>query len=244
MSDVVRAVARVLAAAGTFSVVTGRSWDGAEALVTTGARHVIAPGPSTRLSVAEGFALGGHRAVALMDSVPEGPPPDAGTLAFTTSASCAAQALVGGWTVVQPWTGDDVEPLLGAAQSHPALVLLAGEAELADSDPPTARRSRLWIDGDLATLVASGTAVPAMVRLASRLQQRGVDVAAVEIALLDAPAQGPLIGGQAMLVGGPDTAVAFRGERWPDEPVHAVELANRGEADLIGAVLALVSVRR
>lgn len=225
-------------------MVTGRSWEGAEALVQTGARHVIVPGPSTRLSVAEGFGLGGHRAVALIDSVPKGPPPEPGTLAFTTSASCAAQALLGGWTVVQPWNGDDVEPLLGAAQSHPALILLAGEAELVDSDPPTARRSRLWLDGDLATLVASGTAVPAMVRLASRLQQRGVDVAAVEIALLDAPAQAPLIAGKAMLIGGQDTAVAFRGERWPDEPVHAVPLVDHAEADLIGAVLSRVSVRR
>ena len=244
MSRIAQAVAEVLGAAGPFAVVTGRGWDGAQPLVDAGATHVVAPGPSTRLAVAAGFALGGQRAYAVIDAVAPGQVPPAPLVALTTSAACAAQALSTGWTVVQPWAAADVEPLLAAAADRPALVLLAGDTDLDDDDPPSARRSRLWIDGELGTLIGSGTAVPTMVRLASRLQQRGVDIAALEIALLDAPAQVPLVGGAALLVGGRDSLGPFRAERWPDLPTHAVELDGRGEADLIGAVLALVSVAR
>ena len=239
-----QAVAGALGAGGPFAVVTGRQWDGAQTVVDAGAIHVVAPGPGTRLAVAAGFPMGGHRAYAVIDGLTEGPAPTVPTLALTTSAACAAQALTAGWTVVQPWSPEDVEPLLTAAADRAALVLLAGDAQLADDDPPSARRSRLWVDGELATLVGSGTAVPTMVRLATRLQQRGVDIAALEIALLDSPAQAPLVGGGALLVGGPDTVGAFRAERWPDLPTHDVQLHGLAEADLIGAVLARVSAGR
>ena len=244
MSGVAQAVASALGSTGAYGVVTGRQWDGAQPVVEAGAVHVVAPGPSTRLAVAAGFPLGGRRAYAVIDAVPEGWVPDGPTVALTTSPSCARQALAAGWTVVQPWSAADVEPLLAAAADRPALVLLGGEAEIDDDDPPSARRSRLWIDGELATLVGSGTAVPTMVRLASRLQQRGVDIAALEIALLDTPAQGPLVGGAALLVAGRDTVGALRAERWPDLEVHAVQLDGRSEPDLIGGVLALVSAAR
>lgn len=244
MSEVAQAVAGALGAGGPFAVVTGREWDGAQPVVDAGDLHVVAPGPRTRLAVAAGFPMGGHRAFAVIDAVSAGAAPAAPTLALTTSAACAAQALSVGWTIVQPWAAADVEPLLSAAADRPAVVLLDGDAEVDDDDPPSARRSRLWVDGELGTLVGSGTAVPTMVRLATRLQQRGVDIAAIEIALLDTPAQAPLVGGGALLVAGRDTVGAFRAERWPDLPTHAVALEGLAEADLIGAVLALVSAGR
>lgn len=244
MSEVAQAVAGALGATGSFAVVTGRQWDGAQALIDAGAIHVVAPGPSTRLAVAAGLLMGGHRAYAVIDAVAEGPAPTAPAVALTTSAACATQALSAGWTIVQPWEPTDVEPLLAAAADRPAVILLGGDADLDDDDPPSARRSRLWVDGEMGTLVGSGTAVPTMVRLATRLQQRGVDIAALEIALLDAPAQAPLVGGGALLVAGPDTVGPLRAERWPDLPTHAVQLHGLAEADLIGAVLALVSAGR
>lgn len=239
MSDVVAAAAEVLSASGRFALVTGRHWDGAEPLAEAAAEHVVAPGPTTRLAIATGVGLGGHRAVTLVDEVPPGPPPDADTLAFTTSAVAGVQALHAGWTVVQPWSSDDVAPLIDAAPG-PALVLLGAQADATDVDPPLPRRTRLWIDGDMATLVGSGTAVPTMIALAQRLQQRGVDIAAVEVAILNSPAQEALVGGTSILVAGRDTAGAFRGEHWPDHPVNPVAVAGQLRADLIGAVLAVI----
>src|SRR5688572_8245799 len=114
MSEIAQAVADVLAAGGPFGVVTGRQWDGVQPLVDAGAVHVVAPGPSTRLAVASGFPLGGHRAYAVIDAVAPGEVPSGPAVALTTSAACATQALSAGWTVVQPWSASDVEPLLAA----------------------------------------------------------------------------------------------------------------------------------
>ena len=239
MVDIVAAAADSLLTAGRYAVVTGKQWSGAEALVDAASAHVVAPGPTTRLAVATGVGLGGHRAVAVVEEVPAGAPPDHKTLAFTTSPAAGVQALQAGWTLVQPWSGDDVAPLIDAAP-QPALVLLAPDAGSTDVDPPLPRRTRLWIDGDMATLVGSGAAVPTMISLAQRLQQRGVDIAAVEVAILTSPAQEPLVGGTSILVAGRDTAMAFRGERWPEHPVSSVAIAGLQEADLIGAVLAVI----
>ena len=239
MADVATAAADSLLAAGRYAVVTGKQWAGAEELVDAAAAHVVAPGPTTRLAVATGVGLGGHRAVAVVDEVPPGAPPDTKTLAFTTSHGASVQALHAGWTLVQPWSGDDVAALIEAAP-QPALVLLGQEAGTTEVDPPLPRRTRLWIEGDMATLVGSGAAVPTMISLARRLQQRGVDIAAVEVALLTTPAQEPLVGGTSILVAGRDTALAFRGEHWPDYPVNSVPIAGLQEADLIGAVLAVI----
>lgn len=239
MADVAAAAADSLVTGGRFAVVTGRQWTGAQALVDAASAHVVAPGPTTRLAVATGVGLGGHRAVAIVDEIPAGAPPDSQTLAFTTSPAAGVEALHNGWTLVQPWSGDDVAPLIDAAP-QPALVLLAPDAGRTDVDPPLPRRTRLWIEGDMATLVGSGAAVPTMISLARRLQQRGVDIAAVEVAILTSPAQEPLVGGTSILVAGRDTALAFRGEHWPDHPVNSVAIAGQQEADLIGAVLAVI----
>ena len=239
MVDVAHAAAAALTAGGRFAAVTGRAWDGAGPIVDAAAAHVVSPGPTTRLAVAAGVGLGGHRGIAVLDDVPAGPPPDPATLAFTTSAGAATSALAHGWTVVQPWSGDDVEPLIDAA-TQPALVLLTAGSDIPVGDPPSPRRTRLWLDGDMATLVASGSAVPTMIALAQRLQQRGVDIAAVEVAILTTPAQNAMVGGASVLVAGIDTATAFRGENWPRVPTTAVPVGGRDEADLIGAVLAAI----
>lgn len=243
MHDVVQAAAQALRNAGNYAVVTGRNWNAAAPLVDAAAAHVVAPGPTTRLAVATGVGLGGHRAVAVIDEVAADTPPDPKTLAFTTSAEAGVQALQHGWTVIQPWSGDDVAALIDAAP-QPALVVLAEVEGSVDVEAPQARRTRLWLDGDMATLVGSGAAVPTMVALAQRLQQRGVDIAAVEVAILTSPAQDALVGGMSLLVAGPETAIAFRGENWPDHQVNTVTVGGRTQADLLGAVLAVIPARR
>lgn len=239
MSDIADAAAAALGADGPFAVVTGRDASPVAPLVHDAAVHVISPGPTTRLSVAAGVSLGGHRAVTLLDDPPQELPPDARMLAFTASPACAGAALELGWSVVQPWRGDDVAELLEAA-AHPALVLLAERGPEVDSEPPPPRRARQWHFGTMATLVASGAAVSAMVRLAQRLETRGVEVAAVEVAVLSTPEHLPLIGADAIVVGGGDLAPTVLQGRWPETRVQALSLADNADADLVGAVLALV----
>lgn len=242
MSELAEATATVLADRGRFTAVTGRGWEGVEAVVDAAALHVVAPGPTTRLAVARGIAWGGHRSVTLLDTYPAGVRPRSDALALTTSAACAADALRAGWSVVQPWAGSDVPALLDAASS-PTLVLLRGTPSTPLPDPPDARRARLWVDGDVATLVGSGAAVGTMLQLANRLRARGVDVAAVEVAILTSPAQASLVGGTTLLVAGRDTSASYRGSAWPDHPVTPVTLDGSEEADLIGMVLSGVSAR-
>lgn len=239
MREIAAALAQALAEQGDFALVTGRQADDVSPLVEAASYAVVAPGPTTRLSVAAGMRLGGSRVVALLDDFPEGATPDEAVISVTTLPGCAAAALTAGWTVVQPWSAADVAPLLEAADV-PTMVFLCDETDLDFDDPPAARRTRLWLDGDLATLVASGPAVPAAVRLAERLQDRGVDIAAVEVAVLNSPGQAAMVGGRALLVAGRDTVSAFRGLTWPEVPTTAVALDGKEEADLIGAVLAVV----
>lgn len=242
MTELDEAAAAALRGGGRFAVVTGRSWTGATAVVDAAALHVVAPGPTTRLGVAAGVALGGHRCVSLLDDFPPGAAPAPDAVAVTTSVACATDALQAGWTVVQPWAGEDLDALLGAAP-RPALVLLRSTDSVALEDPPAPRRSRLWFDGDVATLVGSGAGVGAMVQLAQRLRARGVETAAVEVATLTSPAQAPLVGGNTLLVAGRNTSALFRSETWPDSPGTPLALEGAEEADLIGMVLSAVSVR-
>lgn len=242
MSELADAAAVALRDRGRFTAVTGRRWDGAQAVVEAASLHVVAPGPTTRLDVARGVVWGGHRSVTLLDTYPAGVRPGPEALALTTSAACAADALRAGWAVVQPWAGDDVAALLDAAPS-PAIVLLRETPSRPLPDPPEARRSRLWVDGDVATLIGSGAAVGVMLNLTDRLRDRGVDVAAVEVAIVTAPAQMPLIGGTTLLVAGRDTSAAYRGSGWPDGAVAALPLDGAEEADLVGMVLSGASAR-
>lgn len=242
MTDVAAAAAATLRGWGRYATVTGPQWDGAQPLVDAAAAHVVAPGPTTRLTVAAGVALGGHRAAVVLDTLPPIPPLEP-VLAFTTSAACATDALDAGWSVIQAYAPDDVDALLvGAGTATSAIVLLGDAAPEVAVEAPAARRTRQWFDGDMATLVAAGAAVPVMVHLAQRLHARGVDVAAVEVAVLTDPQQRDLVGGGAVLVAGPGTAGVFRNERWPPGRVEAVALAGAEEADLVGAVLSHVRV--
>jgi hypothetical protein len=242
MSALAQAAATVLAADGRFATVTGRTWNAVGPLVDEAALHVVAPGPTTRFGVTAGLTLGGYRSVTVVDEYPAGLDAAPDALAFTTSITCATDALAAGWSVVQPATEVDVGPLLEAA-SGPALVLLRDEPAPALADPPDPRRTRLWFDGDMATLIGAGAAVAPMLGLAERLRARGVEAAAVEVAILSSPAQAPLIGGGALLVAGRDTSAAFRNATWPDTPVTAVALQGTEEADLIGTVLSVLSAR-
>lgn len=242
MSELDQAAAAALAGGGRFAVVTGRTWDGADAVVAAGSLHVVSPGPTTRLAVTAGVMLGGRRCVALLEEHTPGPPPGPDAVALTTSEACAGDALRSGWTVVQPWAGQDVAALLDGAP-RPVLVLLRSQPSTPITDPPDPRRSRLWFDGDAATLVGSGAAVGPMVHLAQRLRSRGIDTAAVEVATLTSPAQSALVGGSTLLVAGRNTSALFRAEAWPDERVTPLPLEGAEEADLIGMVLSLVSAR-
>ena len=239
MLETAAGLADALAADGRYSLVTGRALDGLTPLVDAASLHVVAPGPTTRLTVADGMRLGGHRVVAVLDDLAPGPAPASDVLAVTTSGPCAADALSAGWLILQPWAPTDVAPLLAAA-TGPRLMLIGDSPALVFADPPDPRRTRLWLDGDMATLVASGAAVPTAVRLAERLQARGIDIAAVEVAVLSDPGQAPLVAGNSLLIAGRDTAQAFRGSNWPEVPVASVSLDGMEEADLIGAVLAVV----
>jgi hypothetical protein len=240
MRDTTAALAELLQARGRFAVVSGRQSPGLAPLIDAASVAVVAPGPSTRLQVAEGLGLGGHHVITVLDELPPGVKPDPSALSVTTNAACARDALQVGWSVVQPWAAADVAPLLESADGSPTMVLLGEEPTLEFEDPPAPRRTRLWIDGDLATIVASGAAVPTSVRLAERLQDRGVDIAAVEVGVLTSPDQVPLVAGSGLLVAGRDTVAALRAPAWPDVRTIPVWLDGKEEADLIGAILAVV----
>ena len=243
MSEFDEAAAAAIGVPGRFAAVTGRTWRGAEAVVDAAALHVVAPGPTTRIGVAAGMALGGHRCVTLIDDYAVGVLAVADAVAVTTAQNCAADALRAGWSVVQPWAGADLAALLDTAP-RPAMVLLRSDASTPIGDPPEPRRSRLWFEGDAATLIGSGPAVGPMVHLAERLHARGVDAAVVEVATLTSPAQAALVGGTTLLVAGRHTSARFRAEAWPDDHVTALPLDGAEEADLIGMVLSVVSARR
>ena len=238
MTAFAAAAAAVLSGEHAYVVVTGRSWNAAEPLVAAAAAHVVAPGGATRLTVAAGVALGNHRAVTVVDELPRGRT-DERTLAFTASVACAQTALASGWNVVQPWTTQDVQPLLELA-ARPALMVLSGHTPEQLPDAPLPAVTRAWQLGDLATIAASGPAVGAMVRLADRLTARGVEVTAIEISVLSNPGYAPLLGGRSLLVGGTPAAAFLRRGEWPDHGIVAVPLEDAEEADLVGTVLSHV----
>ena len=239
MTDVATAAASGLAGAGPFVLVSGRPTTGIGPLVAAAQRHVIAPGPTTRLTIADGIELGGHRAVAVVDegcAFADGH----GDVAFTESPAAARQALDDGWSVVQPWRAADLAALLDDAP-RPSLVLLADVSDAAEppGESPPAARLRLWREGDLGTLAAGGAAVGALVRIGDRLHARGVPVNLVELATLTDPRLGALVGGDALYVGGPDAADILGDGGWP-EPMERVPVDGVDDADLVGLVLAQI----
>lgn len=242
MADVAAAAARALRAGGDYVLVTGRPTAALTSLIDAAQRHAVSAGPMTRLSVAAGVQLGGHRAVAVVDA---GCAFDAehGALAFTQSPAAARTALRAGWAIVQPSMGDDVATLFDLAP-RPTLVLLADAGEepavLPPDAPPLAPRGlRTWQAGELATLVAAGAAVEALVRIAARLEARGVPVTAIEVAVLGSNELVPLIGGDALFVGGAAAAGALGEGAW-DASLHRVEVVGVDDADLMGGVLSHV----
>ena len=235
------AVAAALREGGDYVVVTGRSWSGLEDVVRAAALHVPSPGPSTRLAVARGIALGGRRAVVVVD---EGTALDAPlpAPAITTSRQAALVALRAGWSVVQPAAATDVAPLLEQV-AGPILVLVgSATGDLpADQLVPAPAPVRQWREGPLATLAASGRGIAATLYLGDRLLARGVEVNLVELAVLTRAEHGALVGGDVVLVGLPDDADRLRQDRPPARPMFAAAL-DQPDADLIGDVLAHVRV--
>ena len=240
MTGIAAAAGAAFSSAGRFVAVTGRDWQDLAALVDAAAAHVVAPGPTTRLSIGEGVVLGGHRAVVVADVAR--PWPVSSELAVVTQQpAAAAAALRAGWSVVQPAAARDVADLLATAPS-PSVVLLGDHEGYPDADGVApARPVRQWHQGDLATLVGSGAALAPMLHLADRLHARGVDVTVVEAAALTTRAHAPLVGGEAIAVGSAAVATSLRQGRWPDAPMHVITLRGMDDAELIGAVLARVS---
>lgn len=241
MADVAAAAADALRAGGAYVLVTGRPTAALTPLIDAAQRHAVSAGPATRLSVAAGVQLGGHRAVAVVDAGCLFDTEHA-ELAFTESRAAALIALRAGWAIVQPSTGDDVATLLDLAP-RPTLVLLAEAADTAafppDAPPLSPRGLRTWQTGELATLVAAGAAVAALVRIAARLEARGVPVTAVEVAVLGSAQLGPLIGGDALFVGGAAAADGLDEGAW-DATLQRVDVAGVDDADLMGGVLSRV----
>jgi hypothetical protein len=239
MSDMATATAAALRDLGAYVLVTGRPTPALEPLIAGARRHVVSSGPGTRLAVAAGIALGGHVATAVIDdgcAFADGH----ADVAITASPAAAAQALRSGWAVVQPSSGTDVAALLRSAP-RPAVVLLPAEepdaqAGSAGSDSPPSRGLRVWQDGELATLVASGAAVGPMVRISSRLEARGVSVTAVEVAVLAGSGHAALLGGDALHVGPPGSGDEVVRGTWP-RALARVPVAGAEDADLIGLVL-------
>ena len=242
MSDVATATAAAVRERGPYVVVTGRPTPGVASLVAAAQRHVVSAGPTTRLAVAAGVALGGHRCVAVVES---GCAFGAGhgTLAVTESRTAAREALRSGWSVVQPWRGPDVAPLLRVAPV-PCVILLprATEGREAAPEGPAAGDLRVWREGPLATVVASGAAVGPLLDTSARLAARGVSVTALEVAVLTSPDHAPLIGGDAMYVGGPDAGDDVARGAWP-RPLQRVATAGVAGADLVGSVLSHIGTR-
>ena len=236
MADLDDAVTTALTGAGPFVLVTGRAWSGLEALADAAVHQVVVPTGGTALAVADGLRLGGRRAVTALDTAPAREPRP-GEIVVTTSLTAAVGALSAGWRVAQPAFCDDVEQLLSRAD----LLLLTESAAApgAEPDPPPLSRLRVWEDGAMAALVSSGAGVDGMRRLAQRLAARGVEVSAIELAVLDQPAHAPLVGGRRLGIAGAAVAAELRRGEWSDATTF-LDVAGSDEAELVGAVLARV----
>ena len=239
MADLAGAAAAALATGGRFLAILGRDAGGLTALRDAATAAITAPGPGTRLGIAAGVMAGGHRPVVVLDAAVPPAPQAPDILAVTQDAGVAAEAVRVGWTVLQPWAEADVAPLLAGAPL-PALAFLASHDDVPPPDMPAARPVREWERGDLATLASSGPGVSAMLELGNRLRARGVDVGMLEIAALGRPELEPLAGGRAVLVAGRGSAAAWRRGDWPAGRVDAVTIEGEVDADLVGAVMALV----
>lgn len=235
MADVAAAAAAALASGGAYVLVGGRSWSGLESVAENASATVTVAAELSRLSVGAGVRLGGRRAVVALDAGPVAPPVP-GELALTTSTECAAAALQHGWTVAQPTAASDVAQVWERAQL--LLVSRDGVDDSPDALRP-AQRARTWHDGGMAVLVASGAATATLRRLAARLSTRGIEVTALELPLLDAPAHAPLLGGTRLGIGGPETAGPLRDGRWADG-IELLDADEPDEASLVGEVLARV----
>ncbi|MPZ74717.1 MAG: hypothetical protein GEU74_16140 [Nitriliruptorales bacterium] len=241
MAEIVAAAAAVLADQGRFVAVTGRDAGRLSPVRDAAVLGVVAPGPTTRLGIAAGVIAGGHRPVVIGDA-PLPPVSDAPEiLAISDDAALSRQALQAGWTVIQPWSGNDVAPLLSRSRL-PALLFLGSHPDETPEGIRPAHPMREWERGELATLVASGPAVGAMLELCHRLRSRGVDIGMLEMATLTRPEMAPLVGGTAVLVSGRGSGAAWRGGGWPNGRVETVPLAGGVDAELMGAVMALVPV--
>lgn len=238
MAELATALGEALGDDGPFVLVTGRSTAGLQPLSDAAGIHLVAPGPSTRLTVGQGAMRAGRPAVVALDR-PERPPPGDVPLAVTTEPACAAAALQCGWTVIQPYAPSDMGRLLEVG-AGPQCVLLHDRDAAAELDPPRTASRRQWVRGDLATIAASGAAVGAAVELVQRLRTRGVGVSLVEIAVLDDIRQELLVGGTTLVVCGPEAADPLRRGQWPLITMEAVSVQGVDAADLVGAVLARV----
>lgn len=236
MTDVATAAAAALSDSGAYVLVSGRATDGIAPLIAAAQRHVVAPGPTTRLAIAAGVDLGGHRAVAVVDDgcAFAGGHGDVGV---TESPAAARQALRGGWSVVQPWRAADLADLVNDAP-RPSLVLLADASAAPEppADAPPAARVRVWREGALGTIAAGGAAVGALVRIGERLHARGVAVNVVEVATLTDPRLEALVGGDALYVGAADAMANLAVGEWP-HPMDRVAVEGAEDADLVGLVL-------
>lgn len=242
MPDLATAAASALAEQGRFVAVTGRHAGQLAPIAEASLRTVVAPGPGTRLPIAAGVIAGGHRPVIVVDAPLPAVADAPDVLTVTEDPAVAAQAVRAGWQVAQPWARADVAPLL-ARVTLPSLLFLGSAAAApghAGDDVLSARPVREWERGELATLAASGPAVGAMLELGARLRSRGVDIAMLEIALLTRPEMEPLAGGGAVVVAGRGAVHAWRRGEWPTGRVDAVSLEGGVDADLVGAVMALV----
>lgn len=242
MTEPAAAAAAALHDAGPYVLITGRTTPGPDPLIAQAQRHVVSPGPATRLTVAAGVALGGRRGVAVVDpGCAFGGDHDG--LALTQSPVAAREALRSGWSIVQPWAAADVAGLLEQAP-RPTLVLLASDgagvqAPPDSSDLPPPRALRVWREGELATLVAAGTAVGPLVRIGQRLHARGVPVTVLEVAVLASGQLAPLVGGDALYVGGPDAGDEVARGGWPAS-MERVPLGDAPDADVVGLVLSCI----
>jgi hypothetical protein len=156
-------------------------------------RWVVAPGPTTRLSVAAGITMVGRTVVAEC-----GEPADAryapwdacgSLIALTSSIEVATAAWEAGVSVLTPgWPADVAPMLLAAVGSGPLCLYLHGH-EVPDGpplalDPPLPHADRFVTHGQGDRVAASGHLVVPLLEAAWYLARRGRPITTIQLLCL------------------------------------------------------------
>jgi transketolase len=212
-------------------------------LATRPGRRVLAPGPGSRLPIAEGLAGCGRRVLVGLS----GHEPVAGgggaQVLVTGDAAQAAIAQTSGLVVHQPAWPIDAEPLLQAALAAGAPVMVRAHPHSPEGPPPAPADGglpRTLARGPDGVVVGAGGAVPLLLLAVEVIAKRGTALTAVDLHTLAGPAPIDLRTCDAHVwVGGPEAAAEVDHDLFR-VPLRVVAVGGRNPSQAADAILGAV----